>query len=157
VLRARSIGVVQARAPIIRNRAGRTNARKLTITATGLPGSPNSMADRPSGPPGAAMRPTAIGRPGRIAMRQNATPPLPPASLRIITRVWSASPALTPPLVMIASALARGLEEGRLQGDRIITHHTEIHDLDAQAAEQAEHGVAVAVVYRAGCAGDPPG
>ena len=46
------------------------------------------------------MRPTAMGRPGRMAMRQKATSP----SFFIMARVWSASPTLTPPLVMMASA-----------------------------------------------------
>jgi hypothetical protein len=51
----------------MRSRAGRTNARKVTITATGFPGSPNSTAS--------PMRPTAIGLPGRIAIFQKATSP----------------------------------------------------------------------------------
>jgi hypothetical protein len=78
---ARAAAVAGGHAPIMRSRAGRTNARKVTITATGLPGKPNSIAptlpagaDSPWGGP-AAMRPTAIGRPGRMAMRQNATSP----------------------------------------------------------------------------------
>ena len=41
-----------------------------------------------------------MGRPGRMATRQNAMSP----SCCITLRVWSASPTLTPPLVMIASA-----------------------------------------------------
>ena len=48
------------------------------------------------------MRPIAIGRPGRIAMRQNSTSP----SAAMTALVWSASPTLTPPEVMTASALA---------------------------------------------------
>ena len=43
-LRARSSGSGAARAPIMRSSAGRTKARKVTITATGLPGRPNSTA-----------------------------------------------------------------------------------------------------------------
>ena len=66
-LRAFSSGSGSAVQPIMRSRAGRTKARKVTITATGLPGSPNRMA----GP----MRPTAMGRPGRMAIFQNATSP----------------------------------------------------------------------------------
>ena len=41
-----------------------------------------------------------MGRPGRMAMRQKATSP----SCFIMALVWSASPMLTPPLVMMASA-----------------------------------------------------
>jgi hypothetical protein len=48
------------------------------------------------------MRPTAIGRPGRMAIFQNATSP----SFFIMALVKSASPTLTPPLVMMASARA---------------------------------------------------
>ncbi len=66
-LRARSKGVGASKLPIIRCRAGRTKARKVTITATGLPGKPNSTEE--------PMRPTAIGRPGRMAIFQNATSP----------------------------------------------------------------------------------
>ena len=64
----------------------------MTITATGLPGSPNSTAS--------PMRPKAIGRPGLIASFQNATSPM----RFIISRMKSASPTDTPPLVMITSA-----------------------------------------------------
>jgi len=59
--------------PIICNRAGLTKAKKVTITATGLPGKPNITAA--FGRPGAAIRPTAMGRPGRMATRQNTTSP----------------------------------------------------------------------------------
>ena len=62
------------------------------MTATGLPGKPNNT-DLP-------MRPTAIGRPGRMAIFQKATSP----SFFIMALVKSASPTLTPPLVMMASA-----------------------------------------------------
>ena len=44
VLMARSIGGAARVHPIMRSRAGRTKARKVTITATGLPGSPKSTA-----------------------------------------------------------------------------------------------------------------
>ena len=53
--------------PIMRHRAGRTKAKKVTITATGLPGRPNIRVW--------PMRPTAMGRPGRMAMRQKSTSP----------------------------------------------------------------------------------
>ena len=46
------------------------------------------------------MRPKAIGRPGLIASFQNATSPM----RFIISRMKSASPTDTPPLVMITSA-----------------------------------------------------
>ena len=44
VLVARSSGGAVRVLPIMRSRAGRTKARKVTITATGLPGRPNSTA-----------------------------------------------------------------------------------------------------------------
>jgi hypothetical protein len=44
MLWALSSGGGAALAPIICSRAGRTKARKVTITATGLPGRPNRMA-----------------------------------------------------------------------------------------------------------------
>ena len=49
VLRAFSRGagwMLRLLQPIICSRAGRTKARKVTITATGLPGRPNRMALR---------------------------------------------------------------------------------------------------------------
>ena len=46
------------------------------------------------------MRPMAIGRPGRIAIFQNSTSP----SSAMMRLVWSASPTLTPPEVITASA-----------------------------------------------------
>ncbi len=94
-----------ARAPIICQSAGRTKAKKVTITATGFPGRPNSGTF--------PNRPTAMGRPGRIAIFQNTTPPSPGVSLcansRIMALVWSASPTLTPPLVTMASACCAAL------------------------------------------------
>ena len=73
VLRALASGGAHSVLPIMRSRAGRTNARKVTITATGLPGSPNRTAAWPG--PAEGIRPTAIGRPGRMAIFQNATSP----------------------------------------------------------------------------------
>ena len=113
----------------MRSRAGRTKARKVTITATGLPGRPNRTR---RGSP-LSMRPTAIGRPGRIAMRQNATSP----SRSITALVWSASPTLTPPLVMIASASAAA-RKGSFERSRLVAHHAEVDHLDSPAVEQAE-------------------
>ena len=86
-------------APIICNSAGRTRAKKVTMTATGLPGRPKSTV--------LPIRPSANGRPGRIAMRQNATSP----NWAIIPLVKSASPTLTPPLLMITSACAAALRK----------------------------------------------
>ena len=73
-LRAFSSGGGAAVQPIMRSRAGRTKARKVTITATGLPGSPN-RTEAARAELVEAMRPTAIGRPGRMAIFQNATSP----------------------------------------------------------------------------------
>ncbi|MNL68427.1 hypothetical protein D3C87_1931450 [compost metagenome] len=44
VLVARSSGGAVWVLPIMRSRAGRTKARNVTITATGLPGRPNNTA-----------------------------------------------------------------------------------------------------------------
>ncbi|OIQ70822.1 hypothetical protein GALL_475640 [mine drainage metagenome] len=44
VLCALSSGGSARMQPIMRNRAGRTKAKKVTITATGLPGRPNKTA-----------------------------------------------------------------------------------------------------------------
>ena len=63
--------------------------------------------------------PTAMGRPGRMAMRQNATSP----SCFIMALVWSASPMLTPPLVMMASASRAAWRKAasRAAGSSLIT------------------------------------
>ena len=94
---------------------------------------------------GRGIRPTAMGRPGRIATRQNAMSP----SCCITARVWSASPTLTPPLVMMASACAGGSVQRGFERGRVVAHQAEVDHLAAQAREQAEHRVAVAVVDRA--------
>ena len=53
------------------------------------------------------MRPIASGRPGRMATRQNSTSP----SSAMTCLVWSASPTLTPPEVITASADAAAMRK----------------------------------------------
>ena len=57
--------------------------------------------------PALSIRPTAIGRPGRIAIRQKTASP----RLASTIRVWSASPTLAPPVVITASAASAAVRK----------------------------------------------
>jgi hypothetical protein len=104
----------------------------------GCPAARTGWTSRRCGPPPSAG-------PGRIAIFQNATSP----SFFIMALVKSASPTLTPPLVMMASALRGRVAEGLLQQRRLVAHHAQVDHLAAQARAAAVHRVAVAVVHRA--------
>jgi hypothetical protein len=81
-----------------------------------------------------------------MAMRQNATSP----SCFIMVLVKSASPTLTPPLVMMASACVRRPWLKAASSNAGSSRTTpQVDHLTAQARQQPEDRVAVAVVHRA--------
>ncbi len=93
--------------PARRRSTGRTNSSKVTKTLTGLPGSPNRYAGRPS----TAARPNANGRPGLIATRHTSSWPMPENA----ALTWSWAPTLTPPLRTTTSPQADRLAQERQQ------------------------------------------
>jgi hypothetical protein len=67
----------------------------------------------------------------------------------ITSRVWSAAPDADAAAGDDGVGLARGaLQRGGQRGG-VVAHEAEVDHLAAQPGEQAEHGVAVAVVHRA--------
>jgi hypothetical protein len=104
----------------------------VTITATGLPGKPKATTLRPP----LSIRPTAIGRPGRMAIRQDTASPR-----------RARDPA---GVVGLADAGAAGGDDGvggvgaaaqrRLERGRIVANDTEVEGRRRRGAAASPRG-----------------